>query len=113
MKKARKFMTDSCNYGRPKKDASLTALLKAESRRICPADPQNRTWEDLLVRSMLQLALKGNSSALREVCERLDGKDSISKRNLHSSRLTPAQAVAMIDELYGLNQENPAGMDQT
>jgi len=60
--------------GRPKKQESLTSLLKEEIDTICPADKENRTWGDLVVRATLQLALKGNPVALREVWDRLDGK---------------------------------------
>ena len=42
--------------------------------KICPADRQGRTWLELLVLATLQLAMKGNAVALREVWERLDGK---------------------------------------
>ena len=60
--------------GRPKKKDSLTSLLKDEIRKICPADRQKRTWEELMVFATLQLAMKGNATALKEVWERLEGK---------------------------------------
>ena len=60
--------------GRPKKRDSLTSLLKDEIKKICPADRQKRTWEELMVLATLQLAMKGNAVALKEVWERLDGK---------------------------------------
>ena len=60
--------------GRPKKQDSLTSLLKEEIAKICPADRENRTWKELVVRATLQLAMKGNATALKEVWERLDGK---------------------------------------
>ena len=60
--------------GRPKKSDSLTSLLKKEIKKICPADRQKRTWEELMVLATLQLAMKGNAAALKEVWERLDGK---------------------------------------
>ena len=60
--------------GRPKKQDSLTSLLKEEIKKICPADRQKRTWEELMVLATLQLAMKGNAAALKEVWERLDGK---------------------------------------
>jgi hypothetical protein len=53
---------------------SLTSLLREEIARICPADREGRTWRDLVVRATLQLAMKGNATALKEVWERLDGK---------------------------------------
>jgi hypothetical protein len=60
--------------GRPKKRDSLTSLLKEEIAKICPADREKRTWKELVVRATLQLAMKGNATALKEVWERLDGK---------------------------------------
>ena len=60
--------------GRPKKRDSLTSLLKEEIQNICPADRQKRTYEELMVLATLQLAMKGNAVALKEVWERLDGK---------------------------------------
>ena len=59
--------------GRPKKRDSLTSLLKDEIKKICPADRQKRTWEELMVLATLQLAMKGNATALKEIWERLDG----------------------------------------
>jgi hypothetical protein len=61
-------------HGRPKKQDSLTNLLKDEIGQICPADREKRTWKQLIVRAALQLAMKGNATALKEVWERLDGK---------------------------------------
>jgi len=60
--------------GRPTKQDSLTSLLRDEIERICPADREKRTWKELVVRATLQLAMKGNPAALREVWDRLDGK---------------------------------------
>ena len=60
--------------GRPKKRDTLTSLLKEEIKKICPADRQKRTYEELMVLATLQLAMKGNAVALKEVWERLDGK---------------------------------------
>jgi len=67
--------------GRPKKQNSLTTLLREEIAKICPADREKRTWKELLVRATLQLAMKGNATALKEVWERLDGK------TLHTGKL--------------------------
>jgi hypothetical protein len=60
--------------GRPKKQDCLTQLLRDEIQKICPADREKRTWKALIVRATLQLAMKGNATALKEVWERLDGK---------------------------------------
>ena len=60
--------------GRPRKRDSLTSLLQEEIKKVCPADRQKRTYEELMVLATLQLAMKGNAVALKEVWERLDGK---------------------------------------
>ncbi len=60
--------------GRPKEQDCLTQLLREEIQKICPADREKRKWKELIVRATLQLAMKGNATALKEVWERLDGK---------------------------------------
>lgn len=60
--------------GRPKKQDCLTQLLRDEIEKICPADREKRKWKELIVRATLQLAMKGNAAALKEVWERIDGK---------------------------------------
>jgi hypothetical protein len=60
--------------GRPKKQDCLTQLLREEIQKICPTDREKRKWKELIVRATLQLAMKGNATALKEVWERLDGK---------------------------------------
>ena len=60
--------------GRPPNASCLTALLREEIGRICPADKEGRTWAELLVVATMRLALAGNSTALKEVWDRLDGK---------------------------------------
>jgi hypothetical protein len=77
--------------GRPKKQDSLTSLLREEIDKICPADKEQRPWRSLIVRATLQLAMKGNPVALREVWDRLDGK---LKQSLHHSG-TGNQPVVM------------------
>lgn len=60
--------------GRPKKQDGLTQLLREEIKKICPADREKRTWKQLIVLATLQLAMKGNAAALKELWERIDGK---------------------------------------
>src|SRR5262249_23315028 len=60
--------------GRPRKQDSLSKLLREEIEKMCPADREKRTWKELIVLATLQLAMKGNHTALKEVWERLDGK---------------------------------------
>ena len=42
--------------GRPKKEDSLTSLLKAEMERIDPSDAEGRTWNERIVVTTLRLA---------------------------------------------------------
>jgi len=60
--------------GRPPKRECLTSLLKEEIEKVNPEDTEGRTWKELLVLATMQLALKGNRGALKEIWERMDGK---------------------------------------
>ena len=60
--------------GRPSKKDCLTSLLKEEIEKINPKDKSNRTWKELIVLATIRLAIAGNSTALKEVWERVDGK---------------------------------------
>src|SRR5262249_49647121 len=60
--------------GRPRNASSLTVLLREKITQICEYDKQERTWQEMIVLATLRLAIEGNSSALREVWERLGGK---------------------------------------
>jgi hypothetical protein len=60
--------------GRPKKQDSLTTLMKEKLEKPCPADKENRTWGELIVQTTLQHAMKGNQAAIHEVWNRMDGK---------------------------------------
>ena len=60
--------------GRPRKEDCLTSLLKEEIEEICPKDKEKRTWKELIVLATMQLAMKGNATALKEIWERMDGK---------------------------------------
>jgi hypothetical protein len=64
--------------GRPRKDVSLTSLLKAEMEKIPEVYDKNgkkntRTWRELLVEAWLRGALK-NPVLLKELLDRLEGK---------------------------------------
>ena len=90
--------------GRPRKQDSLTSLLKEEIAKICPADRENRTWKELIVLATLQLAMKGNATALKEVWERLDGKIlQTEKVQLEGSEEHKVQ----INVVYDDGQEKP------
>jgi hypothetical protein len=60
--------------GRPKKSDCLTDLLRTEIEKIDPDDKEGRTWGERVAVATIQLALQGNSTALREVWSRLDGQ---------------------------------------
>jgi hypothetical protein len=57
--------------GRPK--GSLSELMIKEMDNICPHDKNKRTWRELIVIATIQLAIKGNATALKEVWDRVDG----------------------------------------
>jgi hypothetical protein len=60
--------------GSVKNEHSLTALLRKELETICPADQKGRSWKELIVEAMMRLAIKGNSTAINTVFERIEGK---------------------------------------
>ena len=59
--------------GRPKKDVSLTSLLKVEIEKIPPEEKQGKTWRQILVLAWLRGAMT-NSTLLSLLLERLEGK---------------------------------------
>jgi hypothetical protein len=87
--------------GRPTKQDTLTTLLRELSSKICPADPKQRTWEELLALNTLQLALKGNATAFREVWERLEGKVPQKEQTSGSADKTVTIKVVYGDEPDG------------
>ncbi|MDA0207407.1 MAG: DUF5681 domain-containing protein [Acidobacteria bacterium] len=60
--------------GRPPNGQSITALLRAEIEKVSPDDKDGKTWAELIVLATMRLAMAGNSTALKEVWERMDGK---------------------------------------
>jgi hypothetical protein len=60
--------------GRPPNESSLTVLLRQELDNICAADQKGRTWKELIVEALMRLAIKGNSTAINTVFERIEGK---------------------------------------
>ncbi|MGA2262431.1 MAG: DUF5681 domain-containing protein [Acidobacteriota bacterium] len=60
--------------GSVKNEHSLTSLLRKELEAICPADQKGRSWKELIVEAMMRLAIKGNSTAINTVFERIEGK---------------------------------------
>jgi hypothetical protein len=60
--------------GRPKNGESLTSLLRELVFSACPNDPERRRFAELLVRRVLQEALKGDLRSFKEICNRLEGR---------------------------------------
>ena len=72
--------------GRPKNGPDITAMLRAEGSKNIPDVPELNvvlvkmglkpgcTWAEMVVRSLFINAAKGNSAAIREVWDRMDGK---------------------------------------
>ena len=64
-------------YGRNgSEDKRLTTLLKKQIGQIGPIriNGHPATWEELIVRATMSLAIKGNPKALQIVWERLEGR---------------------------------------
>jgi Family of unknown function (DUF5681) len=83
--------------GRPRNVSSLTALLREKMEQICEYDKQQRTWREMIVLATLKLAMEGNSSALREVWERLGGKVPIPEEQVSDP---PRLRVEFVDSPY-------------
>lgn len=64
--------------GRPKKDVSLTTLLKKYLNDVpnvlVDKKPNTKTWRELLVQAWLVGAYKGNATLFVQLLERLEGK---------------------------------------
>ncbi len=67
--------------GRPAQFECLTSLLREEMEQPVPQGmlrklylKKGATWRDAVVRSLLLQSAKGNTAAIRELLERLDGK---------------------------------------
>lgn len=103
--------------GRPKRKDRLTDLLREELKKICPTDPEKRSWGELLVRGLVHLALKGNLPAFKEILDRHDGKgarsdngrgekDWDSKSPAERAKLSRG-AINAIRDIYGLPHLDP------
>lgn len=105
--------------GRPKKQDSLTKLLREELEKVCPADREGRKWKELLIRATLQLAMKGKPMAFKEVWERLEGKvpqtekiqldspKTKQKPNEQPPRGVSRELMNQIRDIYGLPPIGP------
>lgn len=84
--------------GRPSKDECLTSLLKEEITKVHPSDKHGRTWKQLIVIATMKLAIKGNSTALREVWERMDGKLPVLAD--YNFKLQTEECVEKLQEIF-------------
>ena len=62
--------------GRPRKDVSLTSLLKEEIEKIPEGSTDGKTWREILVLAWLRGA-QGNAVLLKELLDRLEGKVAV------------------------------------
>ncbi|MCK5019558.1 MAG: hypothetical protein KAS32_21035 [Candidatus Peribacteraceae bacterium] len=65
--------------GRPKKNACLTSLMKElldrDAEWIAPgATPDDKTWQQMIVKALLTKAAKGDIKAIELVLDRTEGK---------------------------------------
>ena len=101
--------------GRPKKQDSLTKMLREEFGKICPADRQGRTWQELFILATMQLGMKGKTMAFNAIWERLEGKVSIAEKAQADARLCGRQTkrklsretINEIRAIYGLPPQEP------
>ena len=61
--------------GRPRKDCSITSLLKGEIDKVPLGEKKGRTWRQLLVLAWLTGAMK-SAVLFKELLDRLEGKVS-------------------------------------
>ena len=59
--------------GRPPKELSLTNIAWEELDKVCPYDPEGRTWGQYLVARWLASSLE-NIGYFKELIERLEGR---------------------------------------
>ena len=59
--------------GRPRKQPITEAYLEVAARKA-PGDPQGRTYAQAAAERQFRAALKGSTSAIREIADRLEGK---------------------------------------
>ncbi len=57
--------------GRPPRGVTMTNALK---RLLAKRDTDGRPWRDVVAQALVDAALAGNVSAIKEIYERLDGK---------------------------------------
>ena len=60
--------------GRPKAESLLSDFLRKELKKKVPGDIDGRTLKELIVRSTIAQAMKGNKAALAILWDRAEGK---------------------------------------
>ncbi|MFQ5850904.1 MAG: DUF5681 domain-containing protein [Candidatus Binatia bacterium] len=60
--------------GRPKNSECITAIIRKMLEEPCPHDKQKRKWKELVAEALLRLVVKGNSAAINNVMDRIEGK---------------------------------------
>ena len=89
--------------GRPKKNRNMVDLLEELLNAVCPGDPENRTYGQQLMRSLMHQGLKGNLGAIKEILNRANGRvpfpierivapDQSNPQTSHYSRYTQARS---------------------
>lgn len=88
--------------GRPKKDVSLTTLLKkhlSEVPNVLVDKQQNtKTWRELLVQAWLVGAYKGNATLFVQLLERLEGKVALPITGKDGSDFNPSMLNLIFPE---------------
>jgi len=59
--------------GRPK-TRSLSKAYKQQLESICPIDPKQRNWAEVIAERLTVLAAKGNAQAAVELADRVEGR---------------------------------------
>jgi hypothetical protein len=63
-------------------------VLLREIEQACPDDKQKRTWKENIVLATMKLAMRGNTAALKEIWERMDGKVTLPIESMGDLMLT-------------------------
>ena len=100
--------------GRPKKDVSLTTLLKKYLQAVPDVlidQKQNtKTWRELLVQAWLVGAYKGNATLFIQLLERLEGKVALPVTGKDGADFIPSTLALIYPEGTELK---PGHMDGT
>ena len=59
--------------GRPP-GQTLTTIVRKMLDKVCPKDKEGRLWSEIIAQGTVALAVKGNSAAIREIWNRMEGR---------------------------------------